>query len=292
MSDSTSENRISPDADGIQNNAARIEQQNTDPSEPENTANPPEIPMEVHHHSHGHGPKKWHQYFFEFFMLFLAVFCGFLAEYQLEHKIEADREIVYMKGMVEDLVTDTIELNKRLAMLDSVYYPTFDRSLELLYSGDISDSNVKKMYEIVPQSARFLEVHLEHRTKNQLVNSGNLRLVHSKQITDSLAIYWQFCDALQNPLLTGYAETRSKAKWAIHELFDFSNFEEYSPMKRLSDGSKPMLLAPEKTELVKLANHISNLRSQSKGPLKTSLLGIKARAIRIIELIKNQYNIH
>jgi hypothetical protein len=27
-------------------------------------------------------------------MLFLAVFCGFLAEYQLEHKIERDRESV------------------------------------------------------------------------------------------------------------------------------------------------------------------------------------------------------
>ena len=41
--------------------------------------------MEVHHHTHT-PRKKWTHYFWEFLMLFLAVFCGFLAEYQLEHK--------------------------------------------------------------------------------------------------------------------------------------------------------------------------------------------------------------
>jgi hypothetical protein len=56
--------------------------------------------MEVHHHSHlasgetHTSRKKWTHYFWEFLMLFLAVFCGFLAEYQLEHKIERDKEKV------------------------------------------------------------------------------------------------------------------------------------------------------------------------------------------------------
>ena len=47
--------------------------------------------MEVHHHAHT-ARKKWTHYFWEFLMLFLAVFCGFLAEYQLEHTIEHNRE--------------------------------------------------------------------------------------------------------------------------------------------------------------------------------------------------------
>ena len=59
--------------------------------------------MEVHHHSHpAHGGtgtrKKWTHYFWEFLMLFLAVFCGFLAEYQLEHKIEKDRGKQYIRS--------------------------------------------------------------------------------------------------------------------------------------------------------------------------------------------------
>ena len=49
--------------------------------------------MEIHHHTHPtHGKKSWRSYFWEFLMLFLAVFCGFLAEYQLEHVIEHQRE--------------------------------------------------------------------------------------------------------------------------------------------------------------------------------------------------------
>ena len=48
--------------------------------------------MEVHHHAHDpavpHHKKNWKSYFWEFLMLFLAVFCGFLSDYQLEHKIE------------------------------------------------------------------------------------------------------------------------------------------------------------------------------------------------------------
>ena len=62
--------------------------------------------MEVHAHTHT-ARKKWTHYFWEFLMLFLAVFCGFLAEYQLEHKIERDKEKVYAQNLLEDLKVDT-----------------------------------------------------------------------------------------------------------------------------------------------------------------------------------------
>ena len=44
-------------------------------------------------------------------MLFLAVFCGFLAEYQLEHKIERDRGKQFAFSMIEDLKMDTVVLS-------------------------------------------------------------------------------------------------------------------------------------------------------------------------------------
>jgi len=66
--------------------------------------------MEVHHHAHT-ARRKWAHYFWEFLMLFLAVFCGFLAEYQLEHLIEKDREKQYMKSIVEDLQNDTTAIS-------------------------------------------------------------------------------------------------------------------------------------------------------------------------------------
>ena len=64
--------------------------------------------MEVHHHAHHrHQKKSWKSYFWEFFMLFLAVFCGFLAEYQLEHKIEKNRARQLLQSFYNDLKTDT-----------------------------------------------------------------------------------------------------------------------------------------------------------------------------------------
>src|SRR5690242_7727917 len=66
--------------------------------------------MEVHHHSH-HGKKNWTEYLWEFLMLFLAVFCGFLAENQREHYVEHQREKQYIHSMIEDVTTDTLNLD-------------------------------------------------------------------------------------------------------------------------------------------------------------------------------------
>ena len=82
--------------------------------------------MEVH--AHTHTPRnKWTHYLWEFLMLFLAVFCGFLAELQLEHKVEKSREKQYMKSMVEDLKADTamlinniIQRQEKIMMIDSL----------------------------------------------------------------------------------------------------------------------------------------------------------------------------
>ena len=49
-------------------------------------------------------------------MLFLAVFCGFLAEYQLEHKIEKDREKQYIISFEEDLDNDILDFDGQISL--------------------------------------------------------------------------------------------------------------------------------------------------------------------------------
>ena len=44
-------------------------------------------------------------------MLFLAVFCGFLAEYQLEHKIERERAEKFLQSMLVDVRTNIKNLD-------------------------------------------------------------------------------------------------------------------------------------------------------------------------------------
>ena len=145
--------------------------------------------MEVHAHSHT-ARKKWTHYFWEFLMLFLAVFCGFLAEYQLEHKIEKDREMQYMETMIEDLRTDSamFEINikqraSRIVMMDSL--------VTLLNSPDQSLKG-NEIYFFARSISPPTNMFPNDRTIEQLKSSGNLRLIRNKDISNEIMTYDQF----------------------------------------------------------------------------------------------------
>ena len=148
--------------------------------------------MEVHHHSSpapggSHTPrKKWTHYFWEFLMLFLAVFCGFLAEYQLEHIIENKREKQYIVSLVRDVEMDIESLKQSFAARKK--YINYYDSLVLL----LKLSNKNSMNDIY-YYARFLlrmtQFNYHDRTIEQMKNSGSLRLIKSKEAADSITIY-------------------------------------------------------------------------------------------------------
>ena len=143
--------------------------------------------MEVHAHTHT-ARKKWTHYFWEFLMLFLAVLCGFLAEYQLEHKIERDREKQFMQTMAEDLKSDSTELNKliklrktRIRELDTLFH---------LIANDEYLKNGRKVYELY--ELPYWDIHRffpSDRTMQQLKNGGNLRLIRKKNVSNALIKY-------------------------------------------------------------------------------------------------------
>ena len=45
---------------------------------------------------------------------FLAVFCGFLAEYFLEHRIEKEKGKQYVQSMMTDMKSDSAKIEKAL----------------------------------------------------------------------------------------------------------------------------------------------------------------------------------
>ena len=71
-------------------------------------------------------------------MLFLAVFCGFLAEYSLEHKIEKDREKQYIRSFVEDLERDTATLNERIGYCN-LTIARVDSAIDFLNDSKLND---------------------------------------------------------------------------------------------------------------------------------------------------------
>jgi hypothetical protein len=141
--------------------------------------------MEVHAHSHT-PRKKWTHYFWEFLMLFLAVFCGFLAEYQLEHKIEKDREGEYIRSLVKDLEYDTLQFNHTISRLRRKI-PYYDSVLAFLKKPEQFSYKLPFRFYI-KTNLEIIYTPLEP-TLQQLKGSGNLRLIRNKLVLDSILIY-------------------------------------------------------------------------------------------------------
>lgn len=166
------------------------DQQDLETSE-NSTDNQPET-MEVHHHAHDpaapHHKKNWKSYFWEFLMLFLAVFCGFLAEYQLEHKIESDREIQYIESLVQNLKTDTGALTRTINR--NYQKEAAWTALLKLASEDHSNPVIQRqVYQYFFKGAFLPVFRPTDATIIQLKNAGNLRLIRKKEVVDSILSY-------------------------------------------------------------------------------------------------------
>jgi hypothetical protein len=122
-------------------------------------------------------------------MLFLAVFCGFLAEYKLEQKIEKHREQQFIASLADDLKDDITKIDLGIAreeinitMLDSlcIYIDTPSLARK---NGDI----IYYTARMGPRTAPFVN---NSRTFDQLKNSGGFRLIHKAETSNRIMDYY------------------------------------------------------------------------------------------------------
>jgi len=143
--------------------------------------------MEVHAHSHTER-KKWTHYLWEFLMLFLAVFCGFLAEYQLEHKIEKDRTGEFAAMLLDDLSSDTAAIKRHIKFREKIYLNADSLMYLLKYGSLLSDQDEGVKYFSVINDRRVLEA--KRGTIDQLKHSGTLRYFNNKKLAGELISYY------------------------------------------------------------------------------------------------------
>ena len=113
-------------------------------------------------------------------MLFLAVFCGFLAEYQLEHIIEHQREKEYARALYDELYADSIVFaNKIKGRLGKEK----DCDYLVSYIRDSSLTNLPKdfypAYTVVMYLITSYTFEPKDGVLNQLKGSGSLRYFKS-----------------------------------------------------------------------------------------------------------------
>ena len=245
--------------------------------------------MEVHAHTHT-ARKKWTHYFWEFLMLFLAVFCGFLAEYQLEHQIEKDREKQYMISLLEDLHIDTTSLQGEY-QLGEQQKMIADTLLEAINDHPITPDNIKKIYILSSNSTRVVNAVFENRTSSQLKNSGGMRLIRKKKVSDSLMSYWQnaeVCNSISERLDFIAGERSDLYVRLFHNKYLLRDYGPAAPVFAVKDGASlisndPALLAEYSNRTYSRKGILNNYLSKMKQA--------KERAVRLMEIIRNEYDL-
>lgn len=174
--------------------------------------------MEVHHHGHVHEKKKWKEYVFQFFMLFLAVFCGFLAEYQLEHVIEQKREMEYIHSLIADLKSDQQILSQHIQQVESGA-SMMDSLISILNTPMVIDSNTGQLYFLARFAPRLMPLSTNNRTFEQLKNSGNFRLIKNIGTSNRIMSYYEKFPLIR--LLESVNETEfNEYKKVASKIFD------------------------------------------------------------------------
>ena len=243
--------------------------------------------MEVHHHSHT-ARKKWIHYFWEFLMLFLAVFCGFLAEYQLEHKIERDREKKFIQTFIEDLKTDTADIN-RVLIFRKQKMERMDSLMLFLSTGQIK-GNENHLYffgRTLIRTARFIS---NDRTITQLKNSGSLRLIRNEQAADSMMAYQGLVETIYSNQEDDRIERRA-ADPVLSRMFNpfvFDKMVDIDGVNRLADN--PPLRSYDPAIQQDLAYYVHQLKG-SNFILQSRLALLREKARNTIAFLQKEYHL-
>ncbi|MBL0068653.1 MAG: hypothetical protein IPP39_09255 [Chitinophagaceae bacterium] len=262
--------------------------------------------MEVHHHSHNsHGKKNWKSYFWEFLMLFLAVFCGFLAEYQLEHKIEKERARKYMYDMVENLKYDTTRYNRNLVNNETIgkQLDSFRATISVAIKGQI---NGNRLYELWLKCSSFNSVVFNRTAITQLKNAGSFRLIKNDILSSSISDYYErkitACEEQEEQLRRSNERLSiSSARFFNYEPFDQllskeTTFKELTPDSIIKNNyqifnSNPALtlLNSNPADLKLLYNDVAIKENEMKA-YNAYLRWAKETAIALMQEIDKEYH--
>jgi hypothetical protein len=257
--------------------------------------------MEVHHHAHDpaapHHKKNWKSYFWEFLMLFLAVFCGFLAEYQLEHKIERDRTKEYASLLIKDLENDTININNGAKQLMEVS-ASID-SISIFVNNGVSGNKVHGAFYYHSQIGTISPIIIwNDATLIQLTQSGNLRYFRDKELVNKISSYYSKQDYIRN-LNYGDRERREKTIAIRSRILNNYYYKYYSTVLpqgkvKLQSDSLMKNMIPIQSNDAQLLNEYANSFENRRGYINLVLTDTypkaKADAKELILILKKEYH--
>ena len=176
--------------------------------------------MEVHHHPHVE-KKNFKEYFLEFIMIFLAVSMGFFAENIRENYVEHKSAREYASLLIEDLATDTVELNSAAHVLNVII--TAGDSLGNILRNDTKTITGGKLYYYEYLSSLRWNLLSRDATLQQLKSSGALRYLGDTSLIRKIMNYEETIQVIY--LAQNRFEPQKIENWSlVQKVFDQSHF--------------------------------------------------------------------
>ena len=245
--------------------------------------------MEVHAHTHT-PRKKWTHYFWEFLMLFLAVFCGFLAEYQLEHKIEKDRESQFINSLVADLQDDVKKLDE-MVVWEQQGIATLDTLMYLLNSPELAKQNGDQLYYVARTGPRSNPFANNSRTFDQLKYSGGFRLIRNAESSNKIMEYYNQLSTIRL-LEDNYNHEFDNFKKVGAKILDPAILRKQESdrgeIQRSNDN--PALITYDARQLKELGFHTLQMNG-SRRSKKLLLENMKSSGEDLVFFLKNKYHL-
>ena len=224
-------------------------------------------------------------------MLFLAVFCGFLAEYSLEHKIEKDREKQFIRSLVNDIKADIAHLNtiiekrnQKVERLDSLFY--------LLNAPRYTEFGSSLYFNAI-HTARLVDIKFTpyDGTLQQLKNAGGLRLIRNRAVADSITRYDV---SIRNMEKLGEQEVMVAQEYrlAANNVFDakvLSSMVDENNVSHRPPGN-PALLPFTSKELEKVNYAIHSIKLITRGMRRDSR-NLLEQATNLLAIINKSYHL-
>ncbi len=150
--------------------------------------------MEIYHPHKLPRDSKIKGLIFEFLMMFLAITGGFFMENLREHYIERHKEKEYIESMVNDVRQDTTSLQSIIATCERQIKGV--DSLKAVLDIPVAKIDYRRMYHLTMDYINTLAFFSpEQITIIQLKNSGGLRLISNKLVSDSIVNYYSTYDS-------------------------------------------------------------------------------------------------
>lgn len=223
-------------------------------------------------------------------MLFLAVFCGFLAEYQLEHTIEHQREKQYVRSLIADLENDQQILSRHMLHLETGI-SRMDSVITILNAPSSIANNTGNLYYLARIGPRLNPLSNNSRTFEQLKSSGNFRLIRDIGTSNDIMDYYEKFPTIR--LLESSNEIEfNEYKKIASKVFDpavFINMEEDNGQIKRTNENPPLRTTDHET-LQQLSVFAVYMRGTKIGILKTEE-ELKASGFELIRYLQKEYRL-